>query len=185
VKIAVVGSRQIDDDKLIERVVRRIFARWSDATLISGGARGVDTLAAEAALRLGHKPLVMRASWDELGLAAGPVRNRAMAEAVDAVVAVWDGRSRGTANMLCVSMELGRQLWLYIEPKREWITTYPGIRRALGFGPKREAPPLEPSPARQLALPRLSEEELNRIGNARADERSARRLALARRGRRW
>lgn len=40
----------------------------------------------------------MPADWDRYGNAAGPIRNRKMAEVADALVAVWDGRSPGTKD---------------------------------------------------------------------------------------
>jgi hypothetical protein len=40
------------------------------------------------------------AKWDKYGKAAGPLRNREMAAYADALILVWDGKSRGSANML-------------------------------------------------------------------------------------
>jgi len=41
------------------------------------------------------------------GNAAGPIRNKQMAEYADALVAVWDGKSRGTKNMIDTAISMG------------------------------------------------------------------------------
>lgn len=40
------------------------------------------------------------ADWDRHGRAAGPIRNCQMAQYADALIAIWDGKSRGTKNMI-------------------------------------------------------------------------------------
>lgn len=40
------------------------------------------------------------AEWKKYGRAAGPIRNQQMANYADALIAVWDGKSRGTADMI-------------------------------------------------------------------------------------
>ena len=40
------------------------------------------------------------AQWDKYGRQAGPMRNRQMAENADALIAYWDGESRGSKNMI-------------------------------------------------------------------------------------
>lgn len=50
---------------------------------------------------------VFPAHWRRWGAAAGPIRNRLMAERADALIAVWDGESRGTASMVCLAERRG------------------------------------------------------------------------------
>ena len=40
--------------------------------------------------------------------AAGPIRNRQMAEYADYLIAFWDGESRGTRNMIETMKKLGK-----------------------------------------------------------------------------
>ena len=47
------------------------------------------------------------ADWDKHGKAAGPIRNAEMAEVADALIAFWDGQSRGTANMISLAKSKG------------------------------------------------------------------------------
>ncbi len=37
--------------------------------------------------------------WEKHGKAAGPIRNKEMAEYADALLLIWDGKSRGSASM--------------------------------------------------------------------------------------
>lgn len=55
---------------------------------------------------------IIPADWEAHGKAAGPRRNRKMAEYAAAVIALWDGKSRGTRNMLYVAHEHGLEIYL-------------------------------------------------------------------------
>ncbi|WP_197026348.1 hypothetical protein [Polaribacter sp. Hel_I_88] len=47
------------------------------------------------------------AEWNKFGKAAGPVRNKEMAIYADALIAFWDGKSRGTKNMIQLAKQNG------------------------------------------------------------------------------
>jgi len=47
------------------------------------------------------------AEWNKFGKAAGPKRNKEMAIAADALIAFWDGKSRGTKNMIELAKQKG------------------------------------------------------------------------------
>ena len=79
----------------------------SDILLISGGARGVDSLAERYAKENHYKMKCFQADWDKHGRAAGPIRNEEMAKyaqkdgfCLSYLYAFWDGESRGTKNMI-------------------------------------------------------------------------------------
>ena len=82
-------------------------------SVVSGGATGVDALGeryAEAA----DVPLKRYlADWKNKGRAAGPLRNHMMAENADALIALWDGKSRGTKNMIETATKMG--LLVYVK----------------------------------------------------------------------
>ena len=50
--------------------------------------------------------------WNKHGKAAGPIRNRQMAEYADCLIAVWDGKSRGTKNMIDEMNKLMKPVFL-------------------------------------------------------------------------
>lgn len=94
----VAGSRTVTDYDLVASTI--VEATWPITVIISGGARGVDELG-EAYAYLHKIPLeVFNANWNKYGRAAGHMRNEEMAKNADALIAIWDGESRGTANMI-------------------------------------------------------------------------------------
>lgn len=93
-KIAVIGSRGIT---AIDYA--KIGARPGD-TLVSGGARGVDSLAAAWARRNGIAVVEHFPDYRRYGKAAPHVRNRMVVADADRVVAFWDGKSRGTKSTI-------------------------------------------------------------------------------------
>ncbi len=75
----------------ISHVVTEVFC---------GEARGVDLLGRVWAKFNSVPVRSFPADWDAYGHSAGMVRNGEMAMNADALVAVWDGHSRGTADMI-------------------------------------------------------------------------------------
>ena len=71
-----------------------------NVTIISGGATGADALGEQFAKENNLELIVVPANWEKYGRAAGPRRNAEMAEMADALIAFWDGKSRGTKNMI-------------------------------------------------------------------------------------
>ena len=112
-KIAVVGSRSLDNYQL----VKSILEQYTFTQIISGGAKGVDTLAIEYAADE-HLPLKkFPADWSR-GKQAGFIRNGEMAKYANEecqkckkshgqLIAVWDGQSTGTESMIKIARELG------------------------------------------------------------------------------
>jgi predicted Rossmann fold nucleotide-binding protein DprA/Smf involved in DNA uptake len=106
-KIAIVGSRDFHDPQAVTDFVASLP---SDAVIVSGGARGVDTWAERAALARGLSVEVHKANWDAYGKRAGFVRNFLIVKSADRVVAFWDGRSKGTAHSIRVAREIGKDV---------------------------------------------------------------------------
>lgn len=108
----IAGSRTITSKRAVdEALLSAPF--FADVTeIVSGGARGVDTLAGEIAQDRALPFVEMLADWDTHGRRAGYLRNVAMAEYVKAtppggLVAVWDGVSRGTKHMIDIATAHG------------------------------------------------------------------------------
>lgn len=98
-KTIIAGSRQITDFAVISEAVAKSCFGISE--VVSGCAPGVDKQG-EAWASLNDIPIKrFPAQWHRYGsYAAGPIRNKEMAEYADALIAVWDGRSNGTKNMI-------------------------------------------------------------------------------------
>lgn len=106
----IAGSRNITDYDLVLEAINH--SGFEIDTVVCGGARGVDDLGLRWAKENRRNYVVFPAKWDEHGKAAGPIRNRKMAEYADALIAVWDGKSRGTASMIKEAEK--RNLEIYI-----------------------------------------------------------------------
>lgn len=96
-KVAIVGSRDFATPDWVRQYVRRLPLHW---TVVTGGARGVDSWAEEEARLRGLCVEVFHANWETHGKAAGMIRNQLIVKAADQVVAFWDGKSRGTKNTI-------------------------------------------------------------------------------------
>jgi len=100
-KVVIAGSRSITSVEPVYTAIKRAEEEGIIITeVVSGGARGVDTLGQMWAELKGYPLTIFRPDWKGLGDAAGPIRNQQMAEYGDALIAVWDGKSRGTKNMI-------------------------------------------------------------------------------------
>jgi hypothetical protein len=102
-KVIIAGGRDFDDYKLLKESLDFLFQNKENIVIISGKARGADSLgekyAKEKTLRVEEFP----AEWDKYGKSAGYRRNEQMAQNADALVAFWDGVSRGTKHMIDIA----------------------------------------------------------------------------------
>lgn len=106
--LAIVGSRSFTDSALMCAEVLRAFP---DVTcIVSGGAAGADSLARDLALALGINYYEVRPDWKKYGRAAGPLRNREIVERSEAVIAFWDGASKGTAHAIDYARKVGKRV---------------------------------------------------------------------------
>jgi hypothetical protein len=99
-KVVIFGSRSITDFSQVLRAVEASGVKDKITEIVSGTARGVDTLGEDYA-RL-HSIPVKRypPDWRRWGSMAGPIRNKDMADYADYGIAVWDGKSGGTKDMI-------------------------------------------------------------------------------------
>lgn len=112
-RVIIAGSRGITDPSLVWDAIQSapFFAQMTE--VVHGGAKGVDQLASVlTSVKWPEK--VFQPDWNTHGRAAGPIRNRQMAEYADALVAVWDGVSRGTANMIAEMRKLGKPVHVVV-----------------------------------------------------------------------
>ena len=103
--LRVSGSRTITDRALVWGALDAFFGEAPISEprpvteVIHGGCRGVDTLAQDWAFANRIPERIFPADWSR-GPAAGALRNQRMIDEADALVAVWDGESRGTADAI-------------------------------------------------------------------------------------
>lgn len=122
-KLIIAGTRSFNDYELLRNIVSTLFMKrhcwtidWNEE-IVSGAAPGADTLAVRYATEADIPFKVFPADWKKYGRSAGPRRNRQMAEYADAAIVFWDGKSRGTQNMIQQMRELGKPVEVIIYPK--------------------------------------------------------------------
>jgi hypothetical protein len=98
----IAGSRDITDIRHVNFAMEKLYVVYGirPTTVISGTARGVDTLGEEWGQDHRCKIIRMPADWTTHGKSAGYKRNEHMAHNADGLVAIWDGHSRGTGHMI-------------------------------------------------------------------------------------
>ena len=99
-KVIIAGSRSGPSYLDVTRALARCGFRDEITEVVSGGAVGADMHGERWAKTFGKKLTRFTADWEAHGKNAGPLRNEKMAQYADALILVWDGRSRGSADML-------------------------------------------------------------------------------------
>lgn len=110
-RVIIAGSRTGFRYSDVERVMSKV--PFEVTTVVSGGARGVDEFGKIWAMRQGIPIAEYIADWGKYGKAAGMYRNLEMAESADALVAIWDGVSKGTAHMIQTARRRGMQVQVF------------------------------------------------------------------------
>ena len=107
-KVIVAGSRTFSNAQFLEYVLdfkRNLFFDFKE--LVYGGAKGADTLAMLWAKKNEIPVRCFPADWDKYGKQAGYIRNQQIAEYADALIAFWDGKSKGTKHMIDLAKRYG------------------------------------------------------------------------------
>ncbi len=120
-KLAIIGGRDFDDYELLKQTVRRHLSirheHHRDAhfnekyvpvfdEVVSGGAKGADSLGARFAREQGIKLTEYLPDWEKYGKRAAFLRNEDIIKNSNFVLAFWDSVSKGTANSLSISKRL-------------------------------------------------------------------------------
>lgn len=109
-RVAIVGSREYPNLDLVREFVNALPL---DTVIVSGGARGVDRVAADAARARGMA-VVEHLPDDEDGPGRFHVRNRKIVNDSHRVAAFWDGKSRGTSYTFNYGKERNRAVEVYL-----------------------------------------------------------------------
>jgi hypothetical protein len=108
-KLIIAGGRYYDDYDYLVKAVDDYLGKRDDVEIVSGGQvtrdetgklYGADYLGECYAKQKGFKIKKFPAEWNKYGKQAGPMRNLQMADYADALIAFWDGKSKGTKNMI-------------------------------------------------------------------------------------
>ncbi len=110
-KIAIVGSRTFEDYELLCKFIGSVLSDGELASVeavVSGAARGADTLAERYAAERGLEMIVFPAEWKKYGRRAGFIRNVDIIRECDICFAFWDGESHGTKHDIELCDETGK-----------------------------------------------------------------------------
>ena len=105
-RVIIAGSRTFANYEMLESVMDRLLQNITEPIqVVCGKARGADTLGEMYAHDRGYDVRYFPADWEAHGKSAGYRRNEAMADNADALVAFWNGKSRGTENMIKIAKQ--------------------------------------------------------------------------------
>ena len=126
-KVIIAGGRKFNSYSTLESYCKHVLRNQTNIEVVSGTAKGADSLGEEFAIKnnLGLKSFP--APWydienrrsTELGTtknggkywkSAGFVRNKQMAEYADALIVFWDGKSKGTKSMIDLAKKAGLKI---------------------------------------------------------------------------
>ena len=110
-RVVIAGGREFGDYELLREICDEHIL--PDSEIVSGGARGTDTLGERYAKETGRGLKIFPADWNKHGKGAGHIRNKQMAEYSDMLIAFWDGESKGTKNMIDTSKRLGLIVYVH------------------------------------------------------------------------
>ena len=109
-KLAVVGSRGFDNYEMLKAKLDLISEKFLISLIISGGAIGADSLAEKWAKENKVPTQIFLPDWRKHGKKAGYLRNIEIVKNADAVIAFWDGTSKGTKLSIDLAKEYKKQL---------------------------------------------------------------------------
>ena len=110
-KTIIAGSRGIIGINAVRVAVLR--CPWTITEVVSGTARGVDRLGEQWAAENNIPITRFPADWNQFGKSAGYIRNEAMAEYAEALLAIWDGVSKGTGHMIDIATMKDLEIFVY------------------------------------------------------------------------
>ncbi len=131
--VIIAGSREFKDYDLLKEVCDRVLEnKVKDGykiIIVSGNAKGADSLGERYAQEKGYEVKLYPAQWEKYGKKAGMVRNEKMADIGNALIAFFSddpkAESRGTKNMV----EIARKKNLIVREiyERDFKNTDPEV----------------------------------------------------------
>jgi len=124
-KVIIAGSREIKDIQIVLEAIKQSGFTNDITQVISGKCKkGVDTLGEKFAELAGLPVKPFPADWNKYGRGAGFVRNLEMADYADALIAVWDGESHGTKDMIDRAKAKGLKVYIHLVTGEEHGENY-------------------------------------------------------------
>lgn len=111
-KVAIIGSRGFNDYELLKsRLLEHVKVI---ECIISGGAKGADSLAERFAQEYNIPTKIFLPDWKQFGRSAGIVRNKEIVKEADLCFIFWDGESKGTKSVIDFCKKLNKDATVHI-----------------------------------------------------------------------
>ena len=108
-KVIIAGGRDFDDYEKLRTYCDHILEDQTDIEIVSGTAKGADQMGERYAKEKGYPVKRFPADWSK-GKSAGYIRNEEMAKYADALIAFWNGMSKGTEHMINLAKQYGLKI---------------------------------------------------------------------------
>lgn len=109
-RIIIAGSRSFDNYECLSDFCTMALSNQDKVEVVSGTASGADKLGERFAMENNYHLSRFPANWDKYGKSTGYKRNAEMAKYADALIAFWDGNSRGTKHMIDLAEKEGLKI---------------------------------------------------------------------------
>jgi hypothetical protein len=111
-RIIIAGSRDVTENEVRAALHACPWVGFISA-VVSGTARGADTFGERWAQEKNIEVIRFPAEWEKYRRKAGPIRNEVMAKNAEGLIAMWDGKSRGTRSMLDLAAKHGLRIMIF------------------------------------------------------------------------
>lgn len=121
-KTIIAGGRDFNDSVYMEQCLEE----HNITEVVCGKAKGADTQGENWGIAHNVPIKEFPAEWNRYGRGAGPIRNEQMGDYAEALIAFWDGRSKGTHNMIKYARNKGLHVTVYnyetpVQEKPEYV----------------------------------------------------------------
>ena len=113
-KIGIVGGRGFNDYESLKKELSKFIEENSISLnyIVSGGAKGADTLAEKFATEMDVEMIVFKPDFEKFGRGAALARNTQIIQKSDVVFAFWDGKSKGTEHSIMLAKRNIKQVYI-------------------------------------------------------------------------
>lgn len=117
-KVIIAGYREFDNYDMLKEKCDKILSRkvneGEEIVIVSGTARGADTLGEKYAEERGYKIERYPANWDKYGKRAGYLRNKKMAEVSNACIVFLSSKAENKGSKMMISIATEEKLLIRV-----------------------------------------------------------------------
>lgn len=117
-KVIIAGSREFDNYDMLKEKCDKILSRkvneGEEIVIVSGAAKGADTLGEKYAEEKGYKIERYPANWDKYGKRAGYLRNKKMAEVSNACIVFLSSKAENKGSKMIISIATEEKLLIRV-----------------------------------------------------------------------